>query len=367
MTKETQSGGIRVRDDIWIPVSGGRRLAARLWLPDHAESNPVPAILEYLPYRRRDGTAARDETTYPVFRRAGYAGVRVDLAGSGDSDGLLDDEYNEDELRLGEEVIAWIAAQDWCSGAVGMIGISWGGFNGLQIAMRRPKALKAIATVCSTADRYADDIHYMGGCLLLDNFTWGAQMTAYMTRPPDPDIRGDWRQTWMARLESLPFLAAMWLRHPRRDSYWKHGSVCEDWAAIDCPVLAIGGWADAYSNAPADLIEHLTAPAKALVGPWEHKYPHLARIGPAADFHGEVLRWFDRWLKGERNGAEDMPAYRAYIQDHGVPNTAYGPRSGRWIAEATWPAAGIAARSLCASIRRRLSRRSKYWEPWTSS
>ncbi len=346
MMQQAADEDIRVLDDHWIPLRDGRKLAARLWFPADADRRPTPAILEYLPYRRRDGTAARDETTYPIFCRAGYAGVRVDIAGSGDSDGHLSDEYSEDELSVGEEVIAWIADQPWCSGAVGMIGISWGGFNGLQIAMRRPKALKAIVTVCSTVDRYADDIHYMGGCLLLDNFTWGAQMTAYSTRPPDPAVRDDWREVWITRMERLPFLAAEWLRHARRDAFWKHGTVCEDWAAIESPVLAIGGWADAYSNAPAELVEHLKAPAKALVGPWEHKYPHIARIEPAADFHGEVLRWFDRWLKEERNGADDLPAYRAYIQDHGAPKTTYGPRGGRWIAEKIWPSPNITKRGF---------------------
>jgi pimeloyl-ACP methyl ester carboxylesterase len=293
---------VRHIEHLWITLSDGRRLAARLWLPADAEARPVPAILEYLPYRKRDGTAARDEINYPAFARAGYAGLRVDMAGSGDSDGRLTDEYSEDELASGAEVIAWIAAQSWCSGAVGMIGISWGGFNGLQIAMRRPPALKAVVSVCSTVDRYADDIHFMGGSLLTDNFNWAAQMPAYMTRPPDALLRDDWREVWLQRIESLPFLAVEWLKHQRRDAYWKHGSVCEDWRAIDCPLLAIGGWADAYSDTPARLLEGLSAPVRALVGPWEHEYPNMARIAPAADFHGEVGRWFDRWLKGEDAG-----------------------------------------------------------------
>ena len=144
---------------------------------------PAPAILEYLPYRWRDGTAPRDATTHPVFAAAGYACVRVDIAGTGDSDGVFDDEYSEQELGDGEAVIAWVARQPWCDGNVGMIGISWGGFNGLQLAFRRPSALKAVVTCCSTVDRYADDIHYMGGCLLTDNFNWGAQMLAYQSRP----------------------------------------------------------------------------------------------------------------------------------------------------------------------------------------
>ena len=227
-----------------------------------------------------------------------------------------------------------------------MIGISWGGFNGLQLAFRRPPALKAIVTCCSAVDRYADDIHYMGGCLLTDNFNWGAQMLAYQSRPPDPALRDDWRECWIERIEALPFLAARWLEHPARDAYWRHGSVCEDWQAIEAAVLAVGGWADAYVNAPLALAANLSASAKALIGPWEHKYPHIARINPA-DFHGEVVGWFDRWLKGKRNGAERLPACRAFIQEHDAPpSPLYGPRSGRWIGEAAWPSPNVVPRVL---------------------
>ena len=325
-----------ILENVWIPLSDGRRLAARIWLPPE-EIWPVPGILEYLPYRKRDGTAARDATTYPVFCQQGYAGIRVDIAGTGESDGVFDDEYSERELRDGEEVIAWIAGQAWCSGRIGMIGISWGGFNGLQLAFRRPEGLDAVVSVCSTVDRYADDIHYMGGCLLTDNFNWGAQMTAYLSRPPDPHLRDDWRQQWLTRIETMPFLAAHWLRHPARGAYWRHGSVCEDWQAIAAPTLAIGGWADAYVNAPMALAENLSAPAKALIGPWEHKYPHIARTNPA-DFHGEVIGWFDRWLKGIDNGADRLPSVRTFEQVHDGPGRSYRSRSGRWIAQERWPA-----------------------------
>lgn len=330
--------------DTWIDLPNGRRLAARLWQP--ATDVPAPAILEYLPYRKRDGTAPRDATTHPVFAAAGYACVRVDVAGTGDSDGVFDDEYSEQELSDGEAVIAWIARQPWCDGSVGIIGISWGGFNGLQLAFRRPPALKAIVTCCSTVDRFADDIHYMGGCLLTDNFNWGAQMLAYQTRPPDPALRDDWRERWIERIETLPFLAARWLDHPARDAYWRHGSVCEDWQAIEAAVLAIGGWADAYVNAPPALAAELSAPAKALMGPWEHKYPHIAHVN-AADFHGEVIGWFDYWLKGKDNGVGDLPAYRAFIQEHReAPSPQYGPRSGRWVGEAVWPSPPVGSKIL---------------------
>ncbi|MEM8624802.1 MAG: CocE/NonD family hydrolase [Pseudomonadota bacterium] len=336
---------------LWLPLPDGRRLAARLWLPASAASGtaPAPCILEYLPYRKRDGTAPRDATTHPIFAAAGYACLRVDIAGSGDSDGLFDDEYSEQELSDGEAVIAWAAAQPWCDGTVGMIGISWGGFNGLQLAYRRPAALKAVVSVCSTVDRHADDIHFMGGCLLTDNFNWGAQMTAYMTRPPDPALREDWRERWVERIETYPFLAADWLRRPLRDDYWEHGSVCEDWSAIEAAVLGIGGWSDAYVNAPLALVENLRGPRAALLGPWEHKYPHISQILPA-DFHGEVIGWFDRYLKGVASTPPPPPA-RLFITEHdpeaGPLSRSYGPRAGRWVAEPVWPSPESAPIELC--------------------
>ena len=333
----------RTIENQWISLPDSRRLASRIWMP--AGHGPFPAILEYLPYRKRDGTAPRDETTHRVFADAGFACVRVDIAGTGDSEGLFDDEYSEQELSDGENVLTWIAEQDWCDGNIGMIGISWGGFNALQLAFRRPPSLKAVVSVASTADRYADDIHYMGGCLLSDNVNWASQMFAYLSRPADPDLRSDWREDWVKRLETLPFLASDWLKHPTRDWLWKHGSICEDWGRITAPVLAITGWADAYVNTPQALLENLECPKKALVGPWEHRYPHISELSPA-DFHSEVIGWFDRWLKGEENGAEDLPDYRTFMQEHFNPTSQNKPRQGRWIAETIWPSPNISEQSL---------------------
>ncbi|MBY6136105.1 CocE/NonD family hydrolase [Nocardioides marinus] len=337
------AGAFEVIDNHWIPLPDGRRLAARIWMP--AGAGPFPAILEYLPYRKGDGTAPRDATTHPVFAAEGYACIRVDIAGTGDSEGVFDDEYSEQELSDGEAVLAWIAAQEWCDGNVGMIGISWGGFNGLQLAARRPPALKAVVSVASTVDRYADDIHYMGGCLLSDNANWGSQMFAYQSRPADPEQRPDWRADWIRRIEGMPFMAAEWLRQQTRGDFWKHGSVCEDWSAIEAPVLAITGWADAYVNAPPALAANLKVPAKALIGPWEHRYAHIAKLDPA-DFHGEVLRWFDKWLKGQDNGAEALPDYRTFMQEHFNPSMRNKPRCGHWIAEEAWPSPNVRDRRL---------------------
>ncbi|HEY5657463.1 MAG TPA: CocE/NonD family hydrolase, partial [Myxococcota bacterium] len=178
-------------------MSDGCRISARIWMPRSAHAEPAPAILEYIPYRKRDFTRARDEPIHRYFALAGYASVRVDIRGSGDSEGVLDDEYSRLELQDAVEIIAWLAAQPWCSGSVGMMGISWGGFNSLQVAAFDPPHLDAIITLCSTDDRYADDAHYMGGCLLNENLQWGSILTVYSALPPDPAIVGEsWREMW---------------------------------------------------------------------------------------------------------------------------------------------------------------------------
>ena len=205
--------------DMAIMMPDGCRLSARVWMPQDSIETPVPAILEFLPYRKRDGTTARDSLTHPYFSKRGYVCVRVDMRGNGDSDGLMEDEYSQQELDDAVSTIHWLSAQPWCNGAVGMMGISWGGFNALQVAALQPSPLKAIITLCSTVDRFADDIHYKGGCLLNENLGWGATMWAYSSRSPDPAIVGEkWRQIWIDRLTAQQFLPSVWLRHQNRDA-----------------------------------------------------------------------------------------------------------------------------------------------------
>lgn len=324
-------------ENFWIPMSDGVKLAARMWLPVGAEKKPVPAVLEYLPYRKRDGTHERDALTHPYLAGYGYAAIRVDMRGNGDSDGLMFDEYALQEQDDAMEVIAWIARQKWSNGKVGMMGISWGGFNALQVAARRPPALKAIITICSTDDRYEDDIHYKGGTLLNENLGWAATMLAYSSRPPDPKLVGTkWKKMWMERLKNEPFLLIPWLKHPHRDAYWKHGSVCENWTAIECPVLCVGGWNDAYSNAIPRLMKNLRVPRKAIIGPWAHKYPHFAVPEPRIGFLQEMLRWWGQWLNSESTGVTSDPDWRVYMMDPIPPGGTYKDLPGRWIGDHQW-------------------------------
>jgi putative CocE/NonD family hydrolase len=343
---------VREIEHAWIPMSDGCRLAARLWLPGSAERTPVPAIIEYIPYGKRIGTRDRDEAMHRWFAGHGIAAIRVDLRGSGESEGVLRDEYLPEEQADGIEMIRWVAAQRWCTGAVGLIGKSWGGFNALQIAARRPPELRGIVTVCSTDDRYADDVHYMGGCLLNDNLWWGATFFQLVVQPPDPALVGaDWRALWLGRLEAAEPHPLRWLRHPLRDGYWKQGSVCEDYGAIACPVFAVGGWADGYTNAIPRMLSGLGVARRGLIGPWGHAYPHDARPGPSIGFLQEALSWWNRCL-GERSTPEldrasaSEPLYRVWMPES-VPAGYRGQdRPGRWVAERSWPSPRIAKRTF---------------------
>lgn len=344
---------VRHEENIWIATRDGTQLAARLWLPEDAATNPVPAILEYIPYRKRDMTRHRDSLMHPYVAGHGYACLRVDIRGSGDSEGVLTDEYTAQELQDGCDIIEWMAAQPWCTGKVGMIGISWGGFNGLQIAALQPPALGAIISLSSTDDRYADDIHHMGGCLLGDNLSWASVMFSYNSLPPDPEIVGErWRDMWHHRLEGSGLWMEKWLRHQRRDGYWRHGSISEDYAAVKCPVMAVSGWADGYSNAVFRLLENLHVPRVGLIGPWSHKYPHIAQPGPAIGFLQEAVRWWNHWLKGIDCGVDDDPMLRVWMQDSVPPTTSYRHRPGRWVAERSWPSANVTQRHLALGCRR---------------
>lgn len=330
-------------EDVRIPLPDGTELYARIWRP--VTDEPVPALLEYLPYRLTDWTAPRDWQRHPWYAGHGYASVRVDVRGHGNSGGDPGDEYDAQELADGVAVVEWLAAQPWCTGSVGMFGISWGGFNSLQIAALAPEPLKAIVTVCSTDDRFDNDVHYMGGSLLaVDMHAWAATMLAFASRPPDPLYAGEgWRDQWLSRLGAVEPLLHTWLSHQTRDAYWRHGSVCEDYAAIGAAVLAVGGWHDPYRDTVLRLVSALPADrVRGLIGPWSHQYPDRGLPpGPAIGFLQETLRWWDHWLKGKDTGVMSEPLLRSWISESHPPATTYPTLPGRWVGDPSWPSPNV--------------------------
>lgn len=330
-----------------IPMADGTRLSARIWIPESARDRPVPALLEYIPYRKRDLTRDRDEIHAPYLAGHGFAFARVDIRGCGDSEGFITDEYSEAELADGVDVIQWLADQPWCSGSVGMMGISWGGIVALAIAARRPPALRALVAVCGSTDTYEENMHYQGGCMLTDNLSEATTMFAFQSLPPDPQIVGEkWRAMWRERLEHCEPWILPWLEHQRRDEYWRRTSV-EDLSAIQCPVMAVSGWADGFTNSVFRLVERLEVPRQGLIGPWSHMYPHTGEPGPAIGFLQEVRRWFGQWLRDEDNGVTSEPSLTVWMQDSMPPQfRAYAERLGRWVAEPSWPSPHVDARRI---------------------
>lgn len=338
---------IREIETQWIVMGDGCQLAARIWLPVDAETNPVPAILDYVPYRRRDGIAVSDASRQPYIAGHGYATIRVDIRGIGDSEGIMQDEYTDIENDDICTIIRWLAEQPWCSGNVGMWGISWGGFNALQVAAKCPSALKAIITLCASDDRFADDAHYLGGCLIEANLRWGSRFLSETARPPDPLVVGDkWREIWMDRLDNLRLFPKTWMQHQTRDSYWKHGSVCENFTDIKAAVFAVGGWSDAYVSSVGTTLAGVTSPKLGLIGPWGHDYPHEARPGPAIGFLQEALRWWDYWLKGIDTGIMEEPILRTWTLDSARPSVSCVKRPGHWISNDSWPATNVNDKTL---------------------
>ncbi len=319
---------------------------AQLWLPADSIHNPVPALVEYAPFRHRDFTAPRDALIHPWFAGHGYASLRGELRGSGDSSGLAQDEYVSQEQDDALEALEWITAQSWCDGTTGMFGMSWGAFSALQVAARKPHSLRAIIPVHGTDDRFSDDIHYKGGCLLTAGLSWGSLYTLYTMRPPDSALSGEsWRQRWLDRFDTAPVVLEEWLTHQFQNDYWQHGSISENYSQFTCPALVVCGWADGYTSAAMRMAELLPDNAQVIVGPWAHTYPHLAKPGPQIGFLQEAVKWWDKWLKGQDNGMDRQPRLRVWLQDPASPATSYDHREGRWIAFKKWPSSYVATRN----------------------
>lgn len=353
----------KVIENEWIPMQDGVRLAARFWIPEGAEAHPVPVVWEYLPYRLWDDMRWRDDKTGENLAPYGIAFVRVDVRGTGNSEGIMVDEYDIPELTDGVAIIAWLARQPWSNGSVGMRGISWGGINTLQIASMRPPQLKAIMPMGCVVDRYTDDAHYMGGAYGEQNMSWGTAFKGVMAGPPDPQVIGtQWESVWRKRLEATPDIVRTWTTHQTYDAYWKRGSIAIDYAAIGCPVYVVDGWGDPYENIIGELLANLKVPRKGLIGPWGHIFPNLATpLGLAWQY--EEVRWWQQWLAGRDTGIMEEPMLRVYMMYEADSEAFPNEIPGRWVAESAWPSSRTQSVNLYFDAGERLSRRPNAHEP----
>ena len=334
--------------DVRIPTRDGTELSANIWRPAPTEDDPdrrFPAILEMIPYGKDNWRRNADTGRGEWFAARGYAFVRVDVRGTGSSAGVAMDEYTEVETRDGYDAVEWLAAQPWCTGAVGMWGISYGAFTAIQVAKLRPPHLLAIVPVQGTDDRYLTDVHYIGGCVTASELSqYGVSQVAMNAMPPDVGLRGDgWLDEWRTRLALTPPWLITWLQNQTDGPYWRPGSLAPDYDAIEAAILNIGGWCDAYVDSAFRMQARCTAPSRTLVGNWVHGWPQDSIPGPNLDELHEVARFFDRWLKGERNGLDDEPAVVWFERDYSDPEPFPVAWPGRWRATSAFPHPAVAA------------------------
>jgi predicted acyl esterase len=324
-------------ENIWITLRDGVRLAATMYLPE--TTPPWPAVLEALPYRKDDVTSYDTPEYRRVRDEGGYAVCRLDLRGTGSSEGLATDEYAPYEQEDLCEVIQWLADQDWCTGSVGMYGTSYSGFNAIQVAMKRPPALKAIVAIYATDDRYTDDVHYGGGVRrALDIADYPHYMVAMNALPPVPSVFGpEWRTLWQERVEKLEPWLLRWLEEQLDSGYWRHGSLRPHYDAIECATMIIGGWADGYRNATFRVFEKLQCPKRLLLGPWAHMSTETSLPGPHIDLVPEMIRWWDRWLKKSPNGSDEEPPIAVFVRRSTKPAGDLKEIRGEWRWESGWP------------------------------
>jgi len=323
---------------IMIPTRDGTRLSADLFLP--ATDRPVPAVVEYTPYRKDDLRGASRDFGHFYFAERGIASVMLDVRGTGDSEGFVIDEYQYPQEQLdGYDALEWLARQPWCNGRTGLWGTSYAGFTAFQIAQIQPPSLGAIVPIYATDDRYTDDVHFAGGALdgwsVIGHYSLG--MVSRNALPPYPELAGEyWKDLWDLRLrENTPWLIR-WLEEQHDGLYWR-STLGRMYDRVKVPTLIIGGWADFYVNASLRWMAQLRGPKKLIMGPWPHTPPDVATPGPQIDYLHEMTRWWKQWLADERTGIMDEPPIVVYVQHYRRPDAPTDAAPGVWRFEEALP------------------------------
>ena len=326
-------------EQVWISMKDGVRLAANLYMPVGGKpGDKFPVLLESKPYRKGDLSLGWGESgdyeKQSYFARRGYVGVRLDIRGTGNSEGEVPHrEYSEREQLDNVEVIAWLARQPWSNGNVGMFGHSWSGFSAIQVAGRQPPALKTIFALDATEDLFQDDTHYLDGLYTFDpDYELWIDVNTMMTPPPDYSLE----EEILARRFEHPPWTLLYRKQQRDGPFWRDTSVVDRYDAIKIPVFMVTGWQDGYKDTLPRFMEKLNVPVKGIVGPWNHTQPN-AGVEPRIEWRHEAVRWFDYWLKGRDTGVLDEPELAVFVQHWRPPDPNLEEMPGEWRFEETWP------------------------------
>lgn len=333
----------RVLWNVRSPMRDGVGLANNVYLPPAGlAGGPYPVIFSRNPYNRMSWAEA---LRWRFFTEQGYAFVTQDCRGRFDSDGEFYPFF--DDFEDGYDSVEWIAEQPWCTGKIGMMSGSYGGWTQWAAARGKPPHLTTLVSSCA-AGKWGEELPWDRGGVSMVMFTW-----LYMTlrHSAQPTAHVDWARVF-AHLPLRTMDKAMgveipawndWMDHPGLDDYWKQGRLDQDFADLDIPALHLTGWYD--GDQPGEMFfwdgmlrskaarsQHL------LVGPWTHggvfKPTQTQRdvdYTPAsvADMDQVHLRWFDHWLKGIDTGILEGEPFRYVV-----------PGSEGWRSSDAWPLPG---------------------------
>ncbi len=350
--KEPTTNSMLTLKEVKIVMPDGVMLAADLYIPSGLKSTDrLPVLLEYTPYRKTE-SRGRNYSLYSYFIKNGYIVARVDIRGTGNSAGhVIPYEYSKIELDDGEAIIAWLAKQDWSNGNIGMFGISWGGFNAIQMAVRNPPALKTFIAVMATEALYQEDVHYMDGIIHTDS--WMMSNDLNNSLPGAPEYRLD--NEWLNNRFNVEPSVFTYMRHQKDGPFWDRASSLDKYDKIKIPGFHIGGWYDGYRNSLPRMLENVSAPVKAIIGPWDHDFPHNAGHSPRIEWRHEAVRWFDHWLKDIDTGIVDEPSFAVFIRNWHPPKSDIEEIPGQWRWEDGWPIKRSRLKTLYASSKHELS------------
>jgi putative CocE/NonD family hydrolase len=323
--------------DVPVPMRDGVTLSTDIRLPEGP--GPFPVIVTRTPYNNA-GFAPNDP-----YIQGGYVSVKQDCRGRFDSEGRFSPFV---EAEDGADTIAWVKAQPWCDGRIGMLGNSYCATVQLTAAWTRPPGLLAITPGVMGRDLFRDLIYYNGVFNLALAFTWGAAVSGRSGQVHDTsDLQN---RLWHLPLADMADVVGFrvphlreWLAHPVYDRFWAATSVEQHYADFDVPALHSGGWYDFYGEGTARNFQGIRARGgpraraaqRLVMGPWQHGLG--GRVAGQLDFGENAVmaldvlyrRWLDRWVKGVDNGVDREPAVRMFMMG-----------ANEWRDEAEWPPAG---------------------------
>ena len=375
--------GMVVSQNVMIPMRDGVRLATDVYRPADADGNPVigefPVILGRTSYDKSNPVIWIDPVA-KAFVPRGYVVLLQDLRGRGDSEGTGDYFHtaNQKEGKDGYDTIEWAAAQNWCSGKVGMVGASHGGIVQNMASLERPPHLAALWVDVAPTNAFRWEVR-QGGAMALHMY--GA---LYLHGFDSQEIANDpaaieriehgaerlreqvWKQpfkegeTPIAAVPNLEKVMMHYYRDGLYTDFWKQESLnhAQHYDRMaDIPAVYSSGWYDPFATETSEQFAHMTAkntaPQRLILGPWNHvsmrgkgaSFVGDVEFGEGADWGDKVLnqerfRWFDRWLKGIDTGVEDDDPVRIFVMGGGSGRTDEAGRihhGGGWRVEQEWP------------------------------